>query len=299
MDKEKIFVSAVVYMRNNEEHIEKFMTSLYEVLKNNFKEFEIICVDDASSDQVVNKLKTLFVGKPDCTVNLVTLSYFQGVEKAMNAGIDMTIGDMVFEFDCTVLDFEPLLIMDVFHKAQEGFDIVSASPQNLKRIGTSVYYQLIKAFNKNVASIQTETFRVVSRRALNRVESMNSSVPFRQILYSTCGLKQTTLKYDSIGDKSIKLEHNYRRELAVITLLIFTNIGEKCAICFTITELILAIYLLSIEGMCIGTNLSFCMAAVFLLFWIVLKYLSILKELVFTRQKYIIDNVEKISNHKI
>ncbi len=299
MDKEKSFVSAVVYMRNNEEHIEKFMTSLNEVLKNNFNEYEIICVDDASSDQVVNKLKTLFAGKPDCTVNLITLSYFQGVEKAMNAGIDIAIGDMVFEFDCTVLDFEPLLIMDVFHKAQEGFDIVSASPRNIKRIGTSIYYQLVKTLNKNVGSIQTETFRVVSRRALNRVENMNSSVPFRQILYSTCGLKQTTLKYDSIGSKFIKLEHNYRRELATMTLLVFTNIAERCALCCTIVELIIAIYLLVTEGLCTSSNIAFCMAGVFLFFWIVLKYLSILKELVFTKQKYIIDNVEKISNHKI
>lgn len=299
MDKEKSFVSVVVYIRNSEEYIEKFMASLYEVLKNNFNEYEIICVDDASNDQAVTKLKAFFAGKPDCTANLITLSYFQGVEKAMNAGIDMAIGDMVFEFDCTVLDFDPLLIMDVFHKAQEGFDIVSASPRNIKRIGTSIYYKLIKTFNKNIGSIQTETFRVISRRALNRVESMNSSVPFRQILYSTCGLKQTTLKYDSIEKQTIKLEHNYRRELAAITLLIFTNIAEKCALCCMFAELIIAVYLLIAEGLCAGSCIAFSMTGAFLLFWIVLKYLSILKGLVFTKQKYIIDNVEKINNHKI
>ena len=299
MDKEKSFISAVVYIRNSEEHIGKFMTSLQDMLEKFFKEYEIICVDDASNDQGINILKTLFAEKPDCTVNIITLSYFQGVEKAMNAGIDMAIGDMVFEFDCTVLDFDPLLIIDVFRKAQEGYDIVSASPRNIKRIGTSLYYRLLRTFNKNVGSIQTETFRVVSRRALNRVESMNSSVPFRQILYSTCGLKQTTLKYDSVGGKSINLDHNYRRELAVITLLLFTNIGEKYAIFCTAVELIIAVYVLVTEGVCIGSNIAFGMVGIFLLFYIVLKYLSLLKELVFIKQKYIIDNVEKISNHKV
>lgn len=299
MEKEKSFVSVVIYMRNSEIYIEKFITSLYEVLRNNFNEYELICVDDASNDQTVTKLKTFFTGKPDCTVNLITLSYFQGVEKAMNAGIDMSIGDMVFEFDCTVLDFDPLLIMDVFHKAQEGFDIVSASPRNIKRIGTSIYYQLVKTFNKNVSSLQTETFRVISRRALNRVESMNSSVPFRQILYSTCGLKQTALKYEPTEKQTMKLEHNYRRELAAITLLLFTNIAEKCALCCMFAELIIAIYLLIAEGLCTGSCIAFSITCVFLLFWIVLKYLSILKGLVFTRQKYIVDNVEKINNHKI
>lgn len=48
--KEKNFVSAVVYVHNNENKIEGFLKAINEVLKENFKEYEIICVNDGSID---------------------------------------------------------------------------------------------------------------------------------------------------------------------------------------------------------------------------------------------------------
>jgi len=295
MEKERCFVSIVVYIRNSEKYIEEFMISLFEILDSNFHEYEIICVDDASNDQSVNIIKNLFAQKRGCTIRLITLGYFHGVEKAMNAGVDMTIGDMIFEFDCVLLNYEPKLILDVFHKTREGFDIVSASPRNIKRLGTNFYYALVKMFLKNVGPIQTETFRIISRRALNRVDDVNKSVPFRQILYSMCGLKKATMEYTPINKLKIKLEHRYRRELAIDTLMLFTNVGEKIAFVFSAFELLGATYLLYREGVNIETNLTFCMSGIFFLFGIVLKFLSIIKELIFTKHNYIVERIEEIN----
>lgn len=295
MDKLKSFVSAVVYVRNNEKTIVSFISSLCNILKTHFYEYEIICVNDASSDQSVNMLKKVIAENADCVVNLITLSYFQGVEKAMNAGIDLAIGDMVYEFDCAIMDYNPSLILDVFYKMQEGADIVSASPKNTLRIGSAIYYNTIRTFNKNIRPIQTETFRIVSRRALNRVEIMSKSIPFRQVLYSMCGLKCETLLYQPTSKNGIALEHKYRRELAINTLLLFTNLGERIALSCIAIFTVIDIFFLLYKGFCKEFFYFFGITGISTLIGIVIKYLSILKDLLFTQQKYIIENVEKLN----
>ena len=49
-DKEKNFLSAVVYVHNSENEIGSFIDRLYKQLNENFLKFEIICVNDASTD---------------------------------------------------------------------------------------------------------------------------------------------------------------------------------------------------------------------------------------------------------
>lgn len=55
----------------------------------------------------------------------------------MNVGVDMVIGDFIFEFDNTVLDFDPSLFMDIYRHLLQGFDIVSASPSRSERLTSS------------------------------------------------------------------------------------------------------------------------------------------------------------------
>ena len=45
----------------------------------------------------------------------------------MNAGVDLAIGDFVFEFDTVCMDYKTELLMQVYRRSLEGFDIVSAS----------------------------------------------------------------------------------------------------------------------------------------------------------------------------
>ena len=60
-------------------------------------------------------------------VNVVHMSFFQGLESAMNAGRDIAIGDFVYEFDDIFVDYEPELIMEVYREMLCGNDIVAAS----------------------------------------------------------------------------------------------------------------------------------------------------------------------------
>ena len=56
-NKEKNFISAVVYVHNAQERIKKFLETIIAVLENNFEHTEIICVNDYSDDFSVERIK--------------------------------------------------------------------------------------------------------------------------------------------------------------------------------------------------------------------------------------------------
>lgn len=83
-NKEKNFISAVIYLHNNEKHIGKFIQSISKILDDNFEKYEIICVNDHSTDNSLQGVKSIA-----CNINgalsIINLSFYQGLEMAMNA----------------------------------------------------------------------------------------------------------------------------------------------------------------------------------------------------------------------
>lgn len=56
-NKEKNFVSAVIYVHNAEDRIENFMEAVLSVMETNFEHAELICVNDCSNDGSVQRIK--------------------------------------------------------------------------------------------------------------------------------------------------------------------------------------------------------------------------------------------------
>lgn len=293
-NKESNFVSAVVYIHNDEKNIGKFIKGLLGVLNENFKEFEIVCVDDNSTDKSVNTIKDILKKeKVDNTVNLISLSFFHGVELAMNAGIDMSIGDFVYEFDCINMDFEWNMIMQVYRKELEGFDITSAAPDLKGRWSSKLFYWLLKHENENVANMRTESFRLVSRRAINRVNAMNIDIPFRQIAYASSGLNITSISFVP-HNTNYNLNIFYRKNLAVNVILIFTSICDKIIVALSVFAAILG--LIQMIKRKAGGESKILLSGVFLMLGVIIKYLKVINNFIFKKQHYIVGGVEKINN---
>lgn len=298
-NRDKNFVSAVVYIRNNEKLILSFLRSINEIFYKTFKSYEFILIDDCSTDNSIMKIKEFFHGiSHKSTVTLVSMSYFQGVEQSMNAGIDLSIGDYIFEFDCINLDYDTSTIISAYKKNLEGYDIVGISPTKSKRISSILFYKLLQSGNKNIRNIRTESFRVVSRRAVNRIKSMNLNVPYRQIAYTMSGLKSTSICYDSTSKKSNKftLNRSYRNQLAIDSLIVYTDWGYRVSFFFGFCALFNS-FIRKIKRKNDSILLLF-ISFMFMIFAFILKYLSIIKELIFRKQSYVISNVEKLSNQR-
>ena len=302
----KTLVSAVVYVRNNAKEIECFLRTIYGVFIEIFAKFEIICVNDASDDNsgnIINKLESSFA---DCKISIINMSYFHGREAAMHTGVDFAIGDFVFEFDSLDIDYELDMVMQVYSRSLQGFDIVSCGSADTRLFPRLFYY----IYNLSAGSqhrIQSETFRILSRRAINRVRSMSVKLPYRKALYSYSGLEMDFILYEATVSgihKTTRLKNS--QDTAITSLLIFTNIAYRISM---LLSLIMAASMFGfglytvivyfgtrrpVEGWAPLMGLiSAGFFGVFILLTIVAKYLDILLKNAFNKQAYLVSSIDR------
>lgn len=311
-NKEDNFMSVVAYVHDDGQYALAFVKNVSEILDGNFKKYEIILVDDASEDNGLDLVRQHAEGC-GCMVQIVHMSYFQGVELAMNAGVSLAIGDFVLEFDSVQMDYEPGLIMDVYNRSLQGYDIVSAAPDGGVAFSSRLFYQLFNHFSKVKQKLRTERFRVLSRRVLNRIHSMSKTVPYRKALYMNSGLACDILFYSPNKKQKCTLggdmEQNvFRRRMAIDSLILFTDFGYKTAFglsCFMlILTALLAVYTLCVYSMSIPVEgwtstvliLCFGFCGIFSIATIIIKYLDVLMGLVFKKRTYTVESIEKLKS---
>lgn len=309
-NKEKNFISAVVYVHNNEKEIGKFLEKINQKLSENFEKYEIICVDDHSTDNSVKEIKRVADNISGTIVSIINMSYYQGIELSMNAGVDLSIGDFVYEFDNIYIDYNLDVIMEIYIESLKGYDIVSATSDSKKRLTSRLFYKLYNKNSKSMYQIHTETFRILSRRAINRVKAMNKTIPYRKAVYANCGLKLTVITYKKVQDVHTKISKetsDIRKGLAMDSIILFTDVSYKFAIIMatimmlmTIGTGIYTLYVFLCSQPIAGWTttmllLSFAFFGIFAILTIMIKYLSIVIDLIFKKQKYLIESIEKIT----
>lgn len=309
-NKEKNFVSAVIYVHNAQDRIEAFLRTIIEVMEDHFEHSEIVCVNDASDDRSLEIIKSASTLAHSASVSVINMSYFHGIELAMTAGVDMAIGDFVFEFDRTILDFDPELIMRVYRRSLEGFDIVSAVPDKTERLSSKLFYKVFRHFAELSGELSTESFRVLSRRVINRISSMNKMVPYRKAVYANCGLKTDRIRYlanQRQTDGSDRKEERYRAGLAIDSLILFTNLGYEFSVRMTVLMMAISLFMIfysiivyaagnPVEGWTTTILfLSVTFLGLFGILTIIVKYLQLLVEMVFKRKHYSFESIEKLT----
>ncbi len=314
--KQKNFVSCVVYLHNAEKEIRSFMEMLYNgFLKKHFENFEIICADDFSDDKTVEKLKEFVQGMDRSdAVSLIHMSYYQGQEAAMNAGRDLAVGDYIFEFDSVEQDYDETLIYALYERALEGYDIVSAAPKNHVSLSSRLFYRVYNRVSRAPGKLQQERFRVISRRAVNRIHQMNTYIPYRKAMYVKCGLRMSAIPYQSIrkpGRERSAQEKNSRNGLALDSFIIFTDVVERISFVLCMFFLLVMIGMVfyvvwsvfsevrPVEGWMSTVGLmSFGFFGIFLLLTLILKYLSVILNLLFKKQRYLVSEIEKLTTRR-
>lgn len=309
-NREKSFVSAVVYINNCESCVEKLLTNVLTLLEENFEHSELICVNDFSTDSSIECIKEMLKNRTPAStsVSLVNMSCFHGLELTMNAGLELAIGDFVFEFDSTVPDWSVADAMKVYARAMQGYDIVSASPDKKQRFTSKLFYKTFRRYSPMPYEMHTESFRLISRRVINRVKGMNSAVPYRKAMYANSGLRSYNIIYTPVECIEFNNDNkNYRRRLAVDALLLFTDVGYKLSMTMTAImmgiALFMAVYSLAVfllgnpvEGWTTTVLfMSFAFFGLFGILTVVVKYLQIIVDLVFKRKTYTFEGVEKLN----
>ncbi len=298
--KEQNFISAVVYLHNDADKAVPFLEMLNGRLAARFAQYELVAVDDRCSDGTVAAVKEWAKGlaKP---LTIVHMSLFQGVESAMNAGLDCAIGDYVYEFDAPEAPWPEARIDEAYDEALRGSDIVSVCP-TAQRGSSKLFYRLFNANSHSAYKLRTDAFRIVSRRAINRVHAVSVKLPYRKAAYAASGLKMATLTYEGTAPR----RSEGRFSLAVDSLALYTDAGYKFSVGLTGAMLALAlaelVYTLAIyfggRPITGWTTTMFVLTAgfagLFAVSAVVCKYLSLILEMTFKKQTSLVEGIEKI-----
>jgi len=133
-------------MRNEEDGIDAFMTRVLPAVRQVGCDYEIVCVNDGSTDRTLERLGAARARDP--RVKIVDLARNFGKDLAMTAGIDHAAGDAVIPLDADLQD-PPELIPDLVAKWREGNDMVIAVRRDrrgdslAKRLSANLFYRAI------------------------------------------------------------------------------------------------------------------------------------------------------------
>ena len=166
-----IIISVATIVQNNEDIIEEFMIEVCALLEKHFRHYELIILDNGSTDETVAKVST--ASKTRKNIRFIILSKHYDDEIAYTAALENAIGDYVVLIDC-VYD-PPELIPDMVDICASGKDCVLA-----EYVGKSVdpiwyralTYFFYKLFSLAVASDVKTTFTDYICFSRNMVEAI-------------------------------------------------------------------------------------------------------------------------------
>ena len=138
---DKNFISAVVYINtaDSAQSFENFIERLDAWLAGTFVKYEVIFVDDDSKDDYMEIIRNYKKEHDNVMMTILHMSGRQGMEKSMNAGRDMAIGDFVFEFDECVFNFKEEQLDLVYKTCLKDYDIVNCSDERKNSAGSNLF----------------------------------------------------------------------------------------------------------------------------------------------------------------
>lgn len=194
-------LSVVIPVFNEEENINPLFERLRNVVEQiNPSSAELIFIDDGSSDQTLDRVKSL-KGDGSLQVRYIELSRNFGHQIAVTAGLDNCRGDYVVIIDADLQD-PPELIPEMLEKAKTGFDVVYARRTNrkgesvLKKLTARWFYRLLSRITSVSIPLDTGDFRVITKRIVNVLREMPEREKFLRGQIAWIGFNQTFVEYE-------------------------------------------------------------------------------------------------------
>ena len=195
---ERLLLSVVVPMYNEEEVIETTYRRLAAVLESIGEPYEILFVDDGSRDRTADIVRGICAA--DRRAKLVGLSRNFGHQIAVTAGIDHASGRCVVLIDADLQD-PPELIPQMLARWREGFDVVYGrriarkGESWFKKTTASLFYRFLRKMSPVDIPVDTGDFRLMDRKVCDALREMRERSRFVRGMVSWVGYRQTAIPY--------------------------------------------------------------------------------------------------------
>lgn len=229
-------LSVLVPVYNEIEVLPEFHRRLTGVLRGCVDSFEVLYVNDGSTDGSLAWLERLCA--EDGNASLVDLSRNFGKEIAMAAGLDHVVGDAVVVIDADLQD-PPELIPRLLEQWRAGYDNVYARRRRrdgetwLKKASAAWFYKLIGRLSRVSIPSDTGDFRLLSRRAVEALRQLREQHRFMKGLFAWIGYPSIAVEYDRDPRQAGQTKFNYWK---------LWNFAIEGITSFTIAPLKLATY---------------------------------------------------------
>lgn len=169
MQKQVTF-SIVVPVSNEAEVLQSTYDRLKTVMDSTGDPYELIFVNDGSSDDSIHMLKSL--AQSDPTVKCINFSRNFGHQIAITAGTDYAAGEAIVVIDADLQD-PPELILKMAEKWRQGFVVVYAVRTKregetfFKKQTAAMFYRILR----KLTDVDTGDFRLMDRKVVNEMNS--------------------------------------------------------------------------------------------------------------------------------
>src|ERR1700724_1435970 len=207
-------LSVVAPVYDEEELVEEFIARACAAVAD--YEFELVMVDDGSSDRTAELLDRIAATDP--RVRVIHLSRNFGHQAALTAGLEHAIGDVVAMIDADLQD-PPELIPDMVAAWSQGADVVYAVRKQregetaFKLATASWFYKLFDKLAQVDLEPNSGDFRLLDRRALNALLAMTERSRFLRGMTVWVGFTQTAISYEREARQAGETKYTLRKML--------------------------------------------------------------------------------------
>ncbi len=240
-EKNPVF-SVVAPVYNEIGCVEEFYNQVSQVMNSLKAAWELILVDDGSTDGSTDIILTL--AKKDKHVKPVIFARNFGHQIAVTAGLDFSRGDAVLIIDADLQD-PPEVMLDLIAKWKEGYEVVYAVRRKregeswFKLFTASAFYRLIYRITDVKIPLDTGDFRLLDRIVVDVLCQMRERHRFLRGMASWVGYRQIGVEYDRKErfagktkypfSKMLKLALNAITGFSYFPLQLATYLGFTCA----------------------------------------------------------------------
>lgn len=229
-------VSIVLPAFNEQENLPVLVDRLTSLLKK-YSDYEIILVNDGSTDETLAVMKQLHQQNPQ--IHYLSFSRNFGHQYALKAGLDYSTGDCVISMDAD-LQHPPELIPQMIEEWQDGSDIVYTIRQDkgtepfFKRFTSKSFYAMFNFLTGLKMPQGVADFRLLDKKVVQELRKMPERTLFLRGLIFWMGFRQKAITYQVQPRYAGKSAYNLKRML---------SLALAGATSFSIKPLRLAIYL--------------------------------------------------------
>jgi len=196
-----LFLSIVFVIRNQSVQIEKIISEATDGISSRVSDYELIVVDNASSDESIFILKNLAGEKGVPNLQVYALTKEVDTDTASWVGLENALGDFVAVIDPLTDDIA--FLPEMLDKAVEGVDVVFASNEQKPRqslayrYGHVIFNRLYKSFSGLDLAKEAPQYRVLSKRVVNFILQHPQPAMTYRHLPATGGFARVNLNYSA------------------------------------------------------------------------------------------------------